>query len=252
MLEDAIEMHNRIRHNLAMHPSSMVFTCSHSHDTSFTCPSRSDGHPNAFWISNPHNNVEGNVGIAPGAAFFMETRHVFGLTRRKYAAELQRVGLGNGKIKGRVKLLNFSHNLAHSSGMGVGNYPGAWNPDGSAMVQDHFTCWSCRQGQEARGGEFHFKNSRLFDCWEALVSGFVSKIRVYNSQLTGNDWDWTQRGIRWVSAPMVVKKIGLTTRTNVTGDFWIDAATRAWTLAHGSYKWGALRDIGGGIGVLFE
>jgi len=254
MLEDAIEMKNRIRYNLAMHPSSLRFDCSHSHDNTFLCPARSDHSPNAFWISNPHNYYEGNVGIAASAAFFMETRHVFGLTRRKYPAEIRRAGLGSGKIKGRVMLLNFSHNLAHSSGLGMGNYPMAGNPDGSAMYYDHFTCWSCGNGQAGRGARFIFNNSRLLDCSNALVSGIVrDKIRVYNSQLTGeNRTDYMSRGRRIVSAPMVFKKVGLTSRKRLTGDFWIDEVTKAWTSAHGGYKWAALRKLGGGIGVLFE
>jgi len=254
MLEDAIEMNNRIRNNLAMHPLSLRFSCGHSHDNTFLCPARSDHSPNAFWISNPHNTYEGNVGIADGAAFFMETRHVFGLTRRKYPAEIRRAGLGSGKVKGRVMLLNFSHNLAHSSGLGMGNYPRTGNPDGTSMYYDHFTCWSCGNGQAARGARFIFNNSRLFDCGNALVSGLVSdKIRVYNSQLTGdNRTNYMSRGRRIVSAPMVIKKVGLTYRSKLPGDFWIDEATKAWTLAHGGYKWEALRRLGGGIGVLFE
>mmetsp|Transcript_23041 Transcript_23041/g.72955 ORF Transcript_23041/g.72955 Transcript_23041/m.72955 type:complete len:439 (-) Transcript_23041:55-1371(-) len=250
MLEDAIEMRNRIYGNLGMLPESLRFGCSHSKDSTFRCPGRSDNHANAFWISNPGNYFDGNVGVASGAAFFMETRHVFGLTRRQYAGELRRNGLGNGKVKGRVKLLRFRNNLAHSSGTGMGNYPKSWNPDGSPMVYESFTCWRCGNGLSARGGVFHFKDARLFKCFAALVSGFVVKIKVFDSQLTGNGGKFWNKGRKFVSAPMIIKKIGFW--ADVTKDFRIDKATKAWALKHGNYDWAALRKLPGKKAALFR
>lgn len=258
MLEDAIEMHNEIRNNLAMDPEPQVFGCLHGHDQSFTCPSRGDHAPNAFWISNPNNIFENNVGIAPGAAFFIETRHVFGKSRTIFGEELKRPPFnGNGKVKGRVPLGSFKNNLAHSSDMGMGNYPRMSHSDNSPVVYEGFTAWSCREGQEARGDMFHFINSRLINNQDALVSGFVDKIKVFNSQLQGNERRSRKRVHRTyypiVSAPMVIKAYALSSEDRIKGDFVVDEATKNWALQHGNYDWCDMKIWAkGDLGVLFN
>merc|ERR1719437_37983 len=119
----------------------------------FTCASRSDHSPNAFWISNPFNIFDGNVGIAEGGAFFTETRHVMGLTRRKFKPEAMKVGR-NGKIKGSVPFLEFRNNVAHSSGTGLGNYPRFnWGVvNGHTSRYEQFTAWRCGLGMAVHNG----------------------------------------------------------------------------------------------------
>lgn len=150
MLEDATEQYNHFSHNLGVGVTPLDFGCSHSHDMTFTCPSRSDRAPNIFWISNPNNYFEGNHAIHGGGAYFFETRHVFGKARREYPLGVHKSG-HSGKIKGSTPMAQFSGNVAQSSGTGFGMYPRVELTSGGRNVMEETVVWMSGVGIIRRG-----------------------------------------------------------------------------------------------------
>merc|ERR1711904_217908 len=138
--EDGVEQHNRIAFNMGVLPKNVNWGCSSSHDNTFTCADRSDSSANAFWLSNPNNEVVGNIGVAAQQAFRIETRHVMGATRRDFPLEASRVGR-DGKLKGNVEMGRFHGNIARSSGFGFFNYPLLNLPNGAERGYDGIVAW---------------------------------------------------------------------------------------------------------------
>jgi len=224
---------------LGILPSPQHFGCSQSHDMTFTCAHRSDNSPNAFWISNPLNHFEGNVGISQFGAFFTETRHVMGLTRRKFRPEAMKVGSG-GKIKGSVPFLVFKDNTAHSSPMGLGNYPRFnWGPiRGHRTKYEQYTAWRCGLGVQTHGssaivlvdGATFFENSAGFSAstTDARVQMTNSRIKARNS----NSW------------PLIRKKVGFTREVDILRIFAaMDSYTRNWVRCYGGFNENKLSGI---------
>merc|ERR1712113_539152 len=232
MTEDGVEQYNRILGNLGLLPSPQHFGCSQTHDMTFMCPARSDHHPNAFWISNPLNTFEGNVGIATGGAFFTETRHVMGLTRREFRPEAMKVGSG-GKIKGSVPFLVFKNNIAHSSPMGLGNYPRFnWGQiKGRTTKYEQYTAWRCGLGLQTHGssgvvlvdGATFFENHAGFS-----ASTNDARVRMTNSRFKARGSD---------SWPVIRKKPGFTQEANILRIFAdTDNYTRNWVRCYGGFS----------------
>jgi len=236
MTEDGVEQSNRILENLGVLPSPQDFGCHQSHDLLFRCPSRSDIHPNAFWISNPFNVLRGNVGIAEGPAFFTETRHVMGLTRREFMPEAMKVGC-RGKIKGCVPFLEFKNNTAHSSKLGVGNYPRFSWFGGSKY--EHFTAWRCDLGiavHNAGDGAALIGGATLFENHAGVsASTNDAHVKLTNTRIKAKDGD---------SWPVIRKKPGFTVDEFMTIVFaGIDNYTRNWGRCHGGFSAARLSGI---------
>jgi hypothetical protein len=87
-----------------------------------------------------NNQVVGNIGVASGQPFRIETPHVMGATRREFPREARAVGC-SGKLKGCVELGSFQANLAHSSGFGFFNYPLLHLPNGADRGYDGIVAW---------------------------------------------------------------------------------------------------------------
>jgi hypothetical protein len=233
MTEDGVEQHNRIIGNLGILPAPQNFGCSHSHDMTFTCPSRSDNSPNAFWISNPLNTFEGNVGIAEGAAFFTEVRHVTGVTRRKFELEARKVG-HNGKIKGSVPFFAFRNNLAHSSRLGLGNYPRfTWGTiKGITSKYENFTAWACNLGIAVHNGgsaEAAIVGAKLIQNHAGFsASTSNARVQLTRSQIKARDSN---------SWALIRKQIGFT-KEGDSQPFFVNADdyTKNWVGCHGNFK----------------
>jgi len=239
MLEDGVEQYNRIIENLGILPSPQHFGCSHSHDMSFTCAHRSDHSPNAFWISNPLNHFEGNVGIAEQGAIFTETRHVMGLTRREFRAEAMKVGR-EGKIKGNVPFLVFKNNVAHSSELGLGNYPRFnWGQiNGHTTKYEQYTAWRCGLGVQVHGslavplvdGATLFENHAGFS-----ASTTETRVHTTNSRIKARDSH---------SWPVIMKKVGFTREADILQIFAdTDNYTRNWVRCYGAFSEAKLSGI---------
>jgi len=243
MTEDGVEQYNHIVRNLGVLVSPLSFGCSQSHDMTFTCAHRSDDNPNAFWISNPPNFFVGNVGVAEKGAFFIETRHVMGLVRRQYRSEAMKVGQ-NGKIKGSTPLAQFSNNTAHSSGMGLGNYPRIGFAAGGRNTYERFTAWRCGSGMSVHtgGSTVPISEARLVENTAAVRAGHpTNKIRIERSTMTARpDWSFVNKGTRYVSAPLIMNKYGKTRASQLSSIFTIDSDTRNWVGCHSNYDVQAL------------
>jgi len=240
MMEDGVEQYNRVLGNLGILPSPQEFGCRHHDDKNFTCAHRSDHNPQAFWISNPLNIWEGNVGIAEKAAFFTSTRHVMGLTRRKFLPEAMKVG-SSGKIKSRIPFLVFRNNRAHSSGTGLGNYPRfSWRDhDGRSSKYENFTAWRCNLGMAVHFGQSDpalVVGATLIEN-HAGFSASTDKVQVLlkNSRIAAqNSDDW----------PLIIKKIGFTEEWEVLKVFAnTDSFTRNWVRCYGNFSEGRLSGI---------
>lgn len=227
-----MEQNNRVLGNLGILPSPQDFGCEHSHDNTFTCAHRSDGSPNAFWISNPFNIYEGNVGIAERGAFFTETRHVMGLTRRKFQKEAMKVGR-SGKIKGNVPFLVFKNNTAHSSGMGLGNYPRFnWGSiRGHTSKYEYYTAWRCGLAVQTHGSSAQVKvvGATLFENnagWSGSTDD--AQVQLTSSRITAlNSRSW----------PVIKKKIGFTKNDTIIQQIFAgtDSYTRNWVRCYGGF-----------------
>lgn len=243
MTEDGVEQHNRVVGNLGVLVYPQHFGCSQSHDMSFMCAHRSDNSPNAFWISNPNNIFDGNVGVTNGGAFFIETRHVMGLVRRKFRSEAVKVG-HNGKIKGRVPLAQFTNNLAHSCGAGLGNYPRVGFPAGGRNAYEGFTAWRCGSGMGAHtgGSRVTIRQAHLVENTVAVTAGHpTNRIAIYESRLIARSgWEMWNKGTRYTSAPLIMNRMGKTQGSQLRGIFTVDAFTRKWVRCHGGYDPDAL------------
>lgn len=238
MTEDAVEQYNLIKNNVGVLPGPLDFGCSASHaskDPNFTCPQRSEqGGGNAFWLSNPNNFYDGNVGIARGGAFFLETRHVVGVTRRLFPKEAFKIG-HNGGIKGRVPLGQFTNNVAHSSGMGVGNYPRVYFPPGGRNAYENFTAWRCGMGVNVHNsrsnGYFPVIGARLIqnDAGARIGSTTSGAIALSKSQISAFPGNAE-------SVPLIAKWFGFTKEEYLQQGFRIDNYTKKWVRCHGNYS----------------
>merc|ERR1712039_80149 len=199
----------------------------------FMCAHRSDHHPNAFWISNPFNIFEGNVGIATSGAFFTEMRHVTGLTRRKFRPEAMKVGRG-GKIKGSIPFLAFRNNTAHSSGLGLGNYPRFnWGMiNGHESKYENFTAWKCGLGMSVHNGGSGvalIDGATLFENGAGFsASTTEARVKLTNTRIkAGNVNNW----------PLIRKKVGFTKEKDVLKIFAAtDNYTRNWVRCYGGFS----------------
>jgi len=243
MTEDAVEQYNRIFRNWGFVDRGQSFGCKHSHDSTFKCPHRSDNNPQAFWISNPRNYFDGNIGISSWSfAFFTEARHVTGLTRRNYPAEWKKIG-SNGRIKGSVPFLQFTNNEAHSSKGGVGNYPRHWFGR-ECIVYENFTAWRTHQAMAGHGGCWTLKGARLYNNYNG-IRAFTSPINLEKCQISSNNQTVFNRGKRYPSCPAVIR---FATRTSFS---WLkkmvraDNYTKQWVRDHGKYEW---EQLGGFMG----
>lgn len=70
MLEDGVEMDNRVYKNLAVQMMKLEFVGCDSRKN-LTCAQRSDHAANGFWIPNPENFWEDNVAVSTGGGFFL-------------------------------------------------------------------------------------------------------------------------------------------------------------------------------------
>eukprot|EP00931_Biecheleriopsis_adriatica_P051504 TRINITY_DN29880_c0_g1_i1.p1 TRINITY_DN29880_c0_g1~~TRINITY_DN29880_c0_g1_i1.p1 ORF type:complete len:763 (+),score=122.18 TRINITY_DN29880_c0_g1_i1:188-2476(+) len=230
MTEDGVEQYNTFRNNLGVLPSALSFGCSHTHDKTFTCPHRSDDKPNAFWVANPNNFFIGNVGIVTGVAFNFETRHVMGLTRRMFPKEATKVGR-NGKIKSSVPLAEFSSNVAHSSRMGVNNYPRMSLTPGGRNSYENFTAWRCGVGMSAHNSprtSMPMIGARLYENTYGVRAGLpATRIEIIESHITAASDS--------SSVPLIINKFGKTDASKLGTVFMVDAYTRNWVRCHGGY-----------------
>lgn len=198
----------------------------------FTCAHRSDHAPSAFWISNPLNHFEGNVAIAQGGAFFTETRHVMGLTRREYRPEAMKVGSG-GKIKGSVPFLVFKNNVAHSSSMGLGNYPRFnWGQiRGRTTKYEQYTAWRCGLGLQTHGssGVVLVDGFTLFENHAGFSASTAdARVRMTNTRIKARNSD---------SWPLIRKKTGFTREADILRIFAdTDNYTRNWVRCYGGFS----------------
>lgn len=233
MTEDGVEQYNVFRNNIGVLPSPLSFGCGQTHDRTFTCPHRSDNRPNAFWISNPNNFFIGNVGIVTGVAFQFETRHVMGLVRRMFPQEAAKVGRG-GKIKGSVPLAEFSQNVAHSSRMGVNNYPRMSLTPGGRNCYENFTAWRCNVGMSAHnspGSSMPMVGARLLENSYGVRAGLsATRIEVIDSHITAAPGG--------SSLPLIINKLGKTNPSKLPIVFTIDNSTRSWVRCYGGYSSG--------------
>jgi len=231
MTEDAVEQYNIFRNNIGVLPSGQNFGCSHTHDMTFTCPGRSDGDANAFWIANPNNYFIGNLGITTTVAFNFETRHVTGKTRREFPAEAMKVGR-RGKIKGSTPCAEFSGNMAHSSRQGVNNYPRMTCTPGGRNRYENFTAWRCGVGMSAHNSPsttMPMVGSRLVENIYGVRAGLsASRIELVENHITASPRHSS-------SVPLIVNKYGKTSVRGLEAAFTIDRYTRTWVRCHGGY-----------------
>jgi len=231
MTEDGVEQYNVFKSNIGVLPSPLNFGCSHTHDSTFTCPHRSDSSPNAFWISNPNNFFVGNVGIATGVAFNFELRHVTGAVRRLFPDEAMKIGR-HGKVKGSIPLAEFSRNTAHSSGNGLNNYPRMSLPPGGRNRYDNFTAWRCDVGMGTHNSpnfRMPMVGARLFENLYGVRAGLSdTRIELIESHITAAQ-DAS-------SVPLIINKFGKTRSDKLPIVFTIDNYTRNWVRCYGGYR----------------
>lgn len=237
MLEDGVEQHNIIKHNLGVATEGQHFGCSAAHDMTFTCPHRSDDCPNAFWIPNPNNLFEDNVGIARCGAYFFEERHVMGVVRREFHAEAMKIGV-NGKIRGKVPLLRFRNNTAHSSGSGIGNYPRMNFPNAAnSNGYERFTAWRCGTGIAVHNNfAWPISDARLIQNRVAVMAGTpTARIALKSSRITAGKKGTDGYGNE-VAAPFIMNKMGKTRNGHLESCFApTDAETLNWIRCFGGY-----------------
>lgn len=238
MTEDGGEQYNLVRNNVGVLPDPLDFGCENSHevhDPNFTCAQRSeDRGANAFWVSNPNNFYDGNVGIAVGNAFFMETRHVRGVTRRLFPQEAAKVGR-NFNIKSEVPLAQFTNNVAHSSGMGMGNYPRVYFPPGGRNAYENFTAWRCNIGlsvHNSRRQHVLVIGARLIQNRAGTRTGSSSDaaMAVNESQISAFP------GGGPLSMPLITDDFDQTTETTLQALYRVDDYTKKWIRCHGNYE----------------
>jgi hypothetical protein len=241
MTEDAVEQHNRILLNLGVLVEGQSFGCSQSHDNTFMCAHRTDNAPNAFWISNPNNIFDGNVGVTTGNAFFIETRHVMGLTRRKFLSEAMKVG-ARGKIKGSTPLGQFTNNVAHSCNFGLGNYPRIGWTRGGRNAYENFTAWRCEVGMAAHAGSsvVPVRGALLVQNTKGIrVAG--GRIRVSESRIAVRPhWSMVNKKTRYVSTPLIFHEFGKASGRLISAKFTLDNFTVNWVRCRGGYDSQAL------------
>lgn len=228
MTEDGVEQHNRIAFNLGVLPRNVHWGCSSSHDNTFTCAARSDHSANAFWLSNPNNEVVGNIGVASDIAFRIETRHVMGATRRDFPLEASRVGR-DGKLKGSVEMGYFHGNIAHSSGSGFFNYPLLNLPNGAERGYDGIVAWRNRCGISVHnsGQPLLIKGARLVENFVGIRAGTGrARIALSESQVVAG-------GIS--SLPFVMKGWSYPSRVRACFPS-IDRYTRTWITCNGGFS----------------
>jgi len=132
---------------------------------------------NAFWLPNPNNFVVSNIGISPGIAFRIETRHVMGKVRRDFPLEAKKVGR-NGKLKGQTAMGRFKDNIAHSSDSGFFNYPLLGLVNGDKRGYEGLVAWRNAVGISVHTArkELIIEDARLFQNFVAVRAG-TSKAR---------------------------------------------------------------------------
>lgn len=254
MLEDGVEQYNRIGGNLAVLVAPLDFGCESK--KSFTCPDRSDSVPNGFWIPNPNNYFHGNRGVVAGTAFHFETRHVTGLTRRKYHSEAMKVG-SSGKTKGRTPLAQFTMNAAHSCHGGVGNYPKLSFRGDGRNAYEFFTAWRCYRGMSAHTGAnpMRITHALLVENTVGIRGALPdAELEVSQTRMTARlGWVNYHHGTAYVSSPFIINKFGKTTADKIIGVFdgGLDDYTRSWVRCHGGYDAEAL-NYSGELGNWFE
>lgn len=228
MLEDGGEVNNLILNNIMILPRPLRFRCTHSHDFTFTCPARSDHAPNAIWIPNTNNFIVGNVGVVPGIAYRVETRHVMGLTRLKFPREAVQIGR-NGKLKGCVPIGAFKDNVAHSSRTGWFNYP-RFMPTAGKI--EGFVSWRNDIGisihNDARKA-LTIEGARLLEVALAARGGTgTARLALTKTQMQGR-YDRT-------SGPFGVKGINKNWQSIKPVYQLVDAYSRNWARCFGKYR----------------
>merc|ERR1719282_1589151 len=197
MTEDAVEQYNRIFRNWGFVDQGQHFGCSHSHDSTFKCPHRSDNRPQAFWISNPMNYFDGNVGISSHSfAFFTE---------------------------------------AHSSSGGVGNYPRHWFGK-KCIVYENFTAWRTHQAVSGHGGCWTLKGARLYKNYNG-IRAFTSPFNLEKCQISLNHQTIYNRWKYYPSCPAVIRFVTRTKFSWLQKMIRADDYTKQWVREHGEYEW---------------
>jgi len=190
MTEDGSEQFNKIKRNLGVLPKNVDWGCStHPKARTFKdgCAARSDHDANAFWLPNPNNIVESNIGISSGIAFRIETRHVMGKVRRNFPFEARKVGC-KGKLKHCTEMGSFKDNVAHSSRTGFFNYPLLGLTNMKDRGYEGLVAWRNQLGISVHTArrELIIEKARLVENFIAVRAG-TSKARpaLRNSEIVG-------------------------------------------------------------------
>lgn len=229
MLEDGVEEHNALVHNLGVAPRSVSWGCKSSHDNSFTCGGRSDGAANSFWINNANNEVRDNAGVAHGMAFRIESRHVMGDTRLWFHPEAMKIG-HNGKIKGRTRMGKFVGNVAHSSHTCFFNYPMLNPTNGREAGYENLVGWNCQKGISVKntgsGGAMNIIGATLVgNTWGIVAHIPAAKIMVRASHIIGFG----------SALPFNMKKTSSNIKS-LAGSVFADEQTKDWARCHGGFS----------------
>ena len=246
LLEDGVEQHNKLVHNLGHRTRAANWGCKSSHDQTFRCGDRGDFAPNAFWLPNLNNYITDNVGVQGGVAFRIESRHVMGDTRLWFHPEAMRVGNG-GKLKHSMKMPHFINNVAHSSDSGFFNYPHLNFINGCRNGYKAPVAWRNTRGifvkNTSMGGALVIKGAKLIlNHWAVYAQTPGSRVKMIDSHVLGG------LGGNGSNLPFHMKGRGKSQDAAIKKTFGkADAYTREWGRCHGGYTHPSAKSILGKI-----